>query len=357
MTQELTPLAPQMQDNLALRRILYALTNAGVSSLASETTLLQVLSAIQNIKLDTGDITIDADAINVNTQDIEDLITAVSNSQNAVAKTDSLQILGELQNPSSLPLDGSAGNVRRLLADLKGILLAHQGDLDDTIDSVALGDGSGNPIGVTGGALDVNLTSEDVGLATESTLSVFNGKVGVDADDAGATVNPILVGGFADDVTASRTYTAGDAAEMVIDKDSGAVKVNQGNLEETKDAVAMFGSDNGGTTMRLIKTDSDGSVDTIMRANTGTTSTVAASASSVTLVFANSARRGLVIVNDADKNLRVKFGATASATDFTYIIAANQTLTLTVPIYTGIVDGIWEAAPTGNARITELTQV
>lgn len=89
-------------------------------------------------------------------------------------------------------------------------------------------------------------------------------------------------------------------------------------------------------------------------AASATLSNVAASATSVTLKAANSLRRGLFIFNDADKALSLKYGATASASSFTVEIAAGGYWEMPQPIYQGIVDGIWEAGPTGAARITEL---
>ena len=92
------------------------------------------------------------------------------------------------------------------------------------------------------------------------------------------------------------------------------------------------------------------------RSSTATLSNVASSATSVTLLAANVNRLGVVIENESTAVLYVKFGATASATSYTYLVAANTRLdTRSARIeYTGIIDGIWAAA-NGNARITELT--
>jgi hypothetical protein len=84
---------------------------------------------------------------------------------------------------------------------------------------------------------------------------------------------------------------------------------------------------------------------------TTTTSTVAGSASSVTVLAANGGRKGATIVNDSTVLLYLKLGTTASATDYTVKMAADQYYE--VPFnYTGRIDGIWASA-TGNARITE----
>jgi len=84
-------------------------------------------------------------------------------------------------------------------------------------------------------------------------------------------------------------------------------------------------------------------------------SNVSSSASSVTLKAANTSRRGLLIFNDADKTLNVKYGATASSSSFTVQIAAGGYWEMPKPIYQGTLDGIWATGPTGAARVTELT--
>jgi hypothetical protein len=86
---------------------------------------------------------------------------------------------------------------------------------------------------------------------------------------------------------------------------------------------------------------------------TPTQSSVAASTSSVSLLAANTARRGATIYNDSTADLYLKLGASASTTSFTIKLAAGDYYE--VPFgYTGAVTGIWSSA-TGNARITELT--
>lgn len=95
------------------------------------------------------------------------------------------------------------------------------------------------------------------------------------------------------------------------------------------------------------------------QAATATLANVSGSASSVTLQAANTARKGLVVVNDSTAILYVKFGSTASTTSFTYYLAgtvsgAPSMLELPGVVYTGIVTGIWASA-TGAARVTELT--
>jgi hypothetical protein len=88
---------------------------------------------------------------------------------------------------------------------------------------------------------------------------------------------------------------------------------------------------------------------------TATLSNVAASASSVTILAANTARKRVVIHNDSTATLLLKFGATASATSFTHKLLGGASYeSPSNPIYTGRIDGIWSSA-TGSARVTEFT--
>ena len=92
---------------------------------------------------------------------------------------------------------------------------------------------------------------------------------------------------------------------------------------------------------------------TILSSSIGTLANVASSASSVTLLSANTARRGATIFNDSTQLLYVKFGTTASTTSFTIRMATLSYYE--VPFgYTGRIDGIWSVA-NGNARVTEVT--
>jgi hypothetical protein len=86
---------------------------------------------------------------------------------------------------------------------------------------------------------------------------------------------------------------------------------------------------------------------------TGTTSSVGDSASSATLLSANTSRKGFTIVNESTADLYVKYGTTASLTDYTVKLPPYSTMH--EESYTGRVDGIWSSDAGGNARITELT--
>ncbi len=93
---------------------------------------------------------------------------------------------------------------------------------------------------------------------------------------------------------------------------------------------------------------------------TSTLSNVGASATSVQLLAANTSRVAAKIVNDSDKVVRIKYGATASASSYTDILAPRDAngiggVHVIDGAHTGRIDAIWESGPTGNARVTELT--
>ena len=91
------------------------------------------------------------------------------------------------------------------------------------------------------------------------------------------------------------------------------------------------------------------------RATTSAVTAVADTASSAQLLASNGGRVGATIMNDSSAVLYVKFGATASATDYT--VRLVQYAYYEVPFgYFGRIDGIWASDPgDGAARITELT--
>jgi hypothetical protein len=73
---------------------------------------------------------------------------------------------------------------------------------------------------------------------------------------------------------------------------------------------------------------------------------------STTLIDANSSAEERIIQNDSASTLYVKFGTTASATNYTVKLYTDDVLTTS---YIGRIDGIWSADSTGAAKITELS--
>lgn len=120
-------------------------------------------------------------------------------------------------------------------------------------------------------------------------------------------------------------------------------------------ALLVSGRDGSGVA-RHLRVDSDGSITAdIERPASATVTAVGQSASTVTLLSANTARKGGIIYNNAVLPLKVKFGAGASASDFSLELPARATYELSFPAYTGQITGVWAGAGGGTAQVTETT--
>lgn len=93
----------------------------------------------------------------------------------------------------------------------------------------------------------------------------------------------------------------------------------------------------------------------VLQCATSTKSNVVSAAADTSLLASNGFRMGATIYNDADKDLLVSLGTTAaSASSFTVKVVPGAYYE--VPFgYIGAVRGIWGAAPTGSARVCEMT--
>ena len=87
--------------------------------------------------------------------------------------------------------------------------------------------------------------------------------------------------------------------------------------------------------------------------DTGAESTVARSATSVTILAANSARVEAIIRNDSNKSMYLSLTGTATTSS---TIELGKGDTYFEDKYTGIISGIWESAGAGNAIVTEVTK-
>lgn len=96
-----------------------------------------------------------------------------------------------------------------------------------------------------------------------------------------------------------------------------------------------------------------GRVVTKQQAGAATLTNVNDTASSTTLLSANTSRVHAKIHNDSTEVLLIKYGATASATSFTARLAPQGYYEVDDG-YTGIIDGIWLNDGSGAARMTEL---
>jgi hypothetical protein len=81
---------------------------------------------------------------------------------------------------------------------------------------------------------------------------------------------------------------------------------------------------------------------------------VPASVSSVTLLDSNIARKGAIFYNNSSASLYLKLGAVASTSSFTTKLGPGGYYQVPSPVYTGVIDGIWDAA-NGSVLVTEIT--
>lgn len=134
---------------------------------------------------------------------------------------------------------------------------------------------------------------------------------------------------------ALQTQPGVDIGDVTVNNASGAAAVN---IQDGGNSITVDGT----------------LATTFPSSSTATLSNVSASASSVTLLASNANRKMATFFNDSTSTLSLKFGATASATSFTVNLIASAYYELPLPVYTGIIDGIWTVA-TGAVRVTELT--
>lgn len=95
-------------------------------------------------------------------------------------------------------------------------------------------------------------------------------------------------------------------------------------------------------------------------AATAAVTVVAASqaAAGVTVLAANTNRKKMLIFNDSALVLYLKFGTAPSATSYSVRLATMSMYESALPVYTGIVTGVWAAGTlvtTVGAKVTEMT--
>lgn len=93
-------------------------------------------------------------------------------------------------------------------------------------------------------------------------------------------------------------------------------------------------------------------------ANTGTTTQVADTATSTTILASNTSRKGATIYNDSSALLYLRLASgTASSTDYSVRVYPNGYYEVPSS-YVGTIVGIWASDPNdGGAKVTEFTYV
>lgn len=205
-------------------------------------------------------------------------------------------------------------------------------------------------LAVTGPLTDTELRASPVPVS--GTVSV-NEPVSVDDNGGSLTVDGTVA------VTQSTSpWVIGDGGSSISVDDSGGSLTVDGTITANAGSGTFVVGD-GGSSISIDDNGGsvtvDGSLTITDSGNTTATRTnVARSASNQTLLASNTGRKGATIYNDSNSTLYVKFGTTASTTDFT--VALDQADYYEIPFhYSGRIDGIWGSAGAGNARMTEIT--
>lgn len=234
----------------------------------------------------------------------------------------------------------SIDSVGRLgITDLGGSISVDDNSSSLTIDNAALS--------VTGGGTETSALR--VTIANNST-----GVLSVDDNNSSLTVDGTIIatagGGFPPTVTSDDAAgtvgihvlgSDGTNAQIIATNSSGHVIITDGDNVITVDGTVTANAGTGTFNTKQV------------RSSSPSQSTVASSASNVTILASNANRLGATIYNDSSAILYLKLGSTASTTSFTIKMQAESYYE--VPFnYTGIIEGLWASA-TGNARITELT--
>ncbi|HET8686448.1 MAG TPA: hypothetical protein VFM18_07260 [Methanosarcina sp.] len=189
----------------------------------------------------------------------------------------------------------------------------------------------------TQAALDAKASTALASSAASGLMS-FGDKAKLDTIATGATVNST------DLYLLNRANHTGTQAISTVSGLQSALDAKQNTL------TAGAGISIVNNTISL-----SGSTSAVKQAGTAMLTNVTSSTSSVTILNANTARLGMLIVNDTNQPMYIAFAATASTTSYSVLLQAGDTYESGAMIYTGQVTAIWTGTPTGAARVTEFT--
>lgn len=339
-TITLTDITTVRLDKLALitdvttNKILYNFADVSVATATVATNVI-TLSTLQGGENNTDKLRIDYDIESSDTSAFADTIQPVS--------------------ASSLPLPTGASTLAEQQTQTTSLQL-----IDDI---VATDDTSTHATGTTKGAVimaaatptDASVNANDLGavamtvdrklhVSVQDALPAGTNAIGKLAANSGVDIGDVDITSIIPGTGATNLGKAEDAAHASGDTGVFMLSVRNDN------ATTTFAADGD---YQPIATDLKGRVSVRQISSTATLSNVSGSATSVTVLAANSARVGATVYNDSTAICYLKFGATASTTSFTVKLAADTYYEVPGG-YTGVIDGIWASA-TGSARVTELT--
>jgi hypothetical protein len=279
-------------------------------------------------------------------------------------------------NGGSLTVDGTVAvsnfPAAQPVTDNGGSLTVDDGGGSLTVDGTVTAAGSGmTASGSASSATDI-IASTDVSAYRSWSVQItgtWSGICVVQASNDGTNWATVAPDGLAFNMTTNSTgagitgnglYTGSIVAKYMrlrcSSYTSGTVSAVWFLTTAGEPAHALAAWD--GAMIRPLRMDSTNDINALRTresAPTGSTiGTVVGSATSVTLLASNTARRGAIVWNESTATLYVALGATASTSSYTWQVAPGGYLELPQPCYTGAIAGIWPVA-NGAARVTELT--
>jgi hypothetical protein len=139
------------------------------------------------------------------------------------------------------------------------------------------------------------------------------------------------------------TLTGGTATSRITDgTNTATVKAASTAAVATDKALVVALSPNNPITV------------TVSKSSTSAVTSVVSAAVTTSILASNTNRLIGSIFNASNKIMYVKYGATASLTSYSIALYPNSYLEIPSD-YTGAIDAIWQASPTGNALVTEFT--
>lgn len=202
----------------------------------------------------------------------------------------------------------------------------------------------------TTGKLNINNISGTISLPTGASTAALQTQPGVDIGDvtvnnaAGASAVNIQDGGNSITVDGSVAVTQSTSPWVV----SGTVAATQSGTWNINNVSGTVSLPTGAATEATLATRLAG------QATTSAVTRVASSTASQQLIASNASRKMLMFYNDSTGQQFIKFGTTASQTDFTVRMTTQSYYELPVPCYTGRVDVICTNS-NGAIQVTELT--
>lgn len=197
-----------------------------------------------------------------------------------------------------------------------------------------------------------NSTAWSSGTANVSIIATVG--VGIAGNPSQIPAGGNIIGGFS--VISSSVTPGTSATHLGKAQDGNVGSTDTGVAIQTARRDTLASGATGTGKYSILSTNSEGALwTTDQKPGTGTQTSVAGSASDVTILAANTSRKGATISNDSSAILYLLLGSgTSSTTNYSVKLFQDDVFELPAPVYTGIIKGIWASA-TGSARVTEQT--